>query len=383
MTTASALTGPDLKMARAKTSLILLHPFYATLACNIPWIKSTEIPTMATDGDHVYWNPDFVDKMTLDETKGVICHEIMHCVFLHMFRMGARDRYNWNVATDYVINDLLTKEGFVLPKGALLNPQLVQAGKELAENVYSMLPPPPPPDKNGQQPGMGNGGPMDKLMEPKGTQAERTAKSNIMKVRIAQAAQAAKMCGKLSGNLERLVGEELRPQVDWKDVLRRFVSVRAKVESSYAKPKRRFLADDLYLPSLTGERMGGLTVAVDCSGSIGARELNEFAAEIYAIVEDCRPAHLDVLYFDSEISHHDHYEPDDAPRIVGHGGGGTAFSPIFKYVSAKALEPVACVVLTDGYCSDYGDAPEYPVLWVTTGAEVFPWGEVVKMKTNG
>lgn len=377
----TALTGADLKLARAKTNLILMHPFYATLACNLPWVEREDIPTMATDGDHIYWNRKFVDEMSLDETKFVICHEIMHCVFLHMFRRGARDPYNWNVATDYVINDMLTRENIgVMPKGGLSNPQLVAAGKELAENVYDMLPPPPPQSKRGAT-GSGAGGSlMDELMEPKGTKAELSTKQNQMKVKVAQAAQAAKMCGKLSGNLERIVGSALKPKVDWKDVLRRFVSARAKVESTYARPKRRFLGEDLYLPSLSGERMGALVVAVDCSGSIGPKELDEFAAEIYAIHADCRPQQLDILYFDSEISHHDTYLQDDEPHIVGHGGGGTAFSPIFTHIAKSALEPAACVVLTDGYCSDYGPPPEYPVLWITTGVETFPWGEVVSMK---
>lgn len=373
------LTGAELKMARAKTTLILRHPFYATLVCNMPWVEDNSIPTMATDGDTVWWNRQFVEKMTLDETMFVICHEIMHCVFMHMNRLKGRDPYNWNVATDYVINDLLTRENIgTMPQGGLSNPQLVQAGKELAENVYDLLPP-TPKDKQGG-PGTGQPGPLDQLKQPSGSKAQQTAKENMMKVRVAQAAQAAKMCGKLSGNIERLVGGILKPVVDWRDVLRNFVTVRAKIDATYAKPKRRFLGEDIYLPSLVGERMGTLVVAVDCSGSIGQRELDEFAAEIYAIHQDVRPQQLEILYFDSVISHHDSYAADDTPRIVGHGGGGTAFSPIFNFVDQHGLEPVATVVLTDGYCSDYGPPPAYPVLWVTTGSESFPWGEVVAMK---
>lgn len=387
----TTLTGADLKMARAKTSLILMHPFYATMAMNMPWIKTEpddpSCPTMATDGENVYWNPGFVETMSHEETMFVICHEILHCVFDHMGRLGNRDTYNWNVATDIVINDMLTNENIgSMPKGGLLNPALASAGKHLAEHVYSLLPPPPPQGKQNYHQGKGGGpaggkpGPLDAIRPRKGSKAQQTAAANVMKVRVAQAAQAAKMCGKMSANMERLVGSVLKPVVDWKDVLRRFVSAKAKIDSSYARPKRRWLGEDIYLPSLSGERMGALVVAVDCSGSIGQKELDEFAAEIYAIHADCRPTQLDILYFDSEISHHDSYLSDDEPMIKGHGGGGTAFSPIFKFIDKNALEPVACVVLTDGYCSDYGPAPAYPVLWITTGEKKFPWGEVVEMK---
>jgi predicted metal-dependent peptidase len=387
----TTLVGADLKMARAKTSLVLSHPFYATLALNMPWVKTDpedpSCPTMCTDGETVYWNPGFVEKMTHEETMFVICHEILHCVFDHMGRIKNRDGYNWNVATDIVINDMLKREGIgTMPEGGLDNPQLAAAGKYLAEDVYSLLPPPPPKGKQGYHQGKGQpkGGkgqmPLDQIRPRQGSKAQQSAAANIMKVRVAQAAQAAKMCGKMSADMERLVGSVLKPQVDWKDVLRRFVSARAKIDHSFARPKRRFLADDLYLPSMSGERLGNIVVAVDCSGSIGQKELDEFAAEIYAIHADCRPVQLDVLYFDSVISHHDSYTSEDTPKIVGHGGGGTAFSPIFKFIDDKAIEAVACVVLTDGYCSDYGPAPSYPVLWITTGETKFPWGEVVEMK---
>ena len=57
---------------------------------------------------------------------------------------------------------------------------------------------------------------------------------------------------------------------------------------------------------------------------------------------------------------------DDEPVISPHGGGGTAFSPIFKYMQEKDIDPVACVVLTDLCCDDFGDEPAYPVLWAVS-----------------
>lgn len=372
---------PEFKLAKAKANLIIIQPFYATLACNMPWVRDDSIPTMATDGKNVYWSGPFVDSMTLDECKFVICHEIMHCVFLHMFRMGARDHYNWNVATDIVINDMLIKEGVgTMPKMGLNNPQLAAAGKYLAEEVYNLLPPPPPKGKQGGAGGNGTPGPLDQLRPAGGSQADQSQAANDMKVRVAQAAQAAKMQGKLSAGLERLVGEMLKPKVNWRDVLRNFLTVRSKTERSYARPNRRYLDQDMFLPTLRGEQMGAILVAVDCSGSIGQRELDEFATEIRAIHQDLRPGTLHVIYFDSTIAHAEVYGPDDTLDIKPHGGGGTAFSPIFKYATDNDLEPVACVVLTDGYCSDYGPAPDYPVLWTTTGATDMPWGQVVEMK---
>ena len=372
----------DFKLSKAKTALIFEQPFFATLSIGMPWVRDDTLdpPTMATDGDNIYWHPDFVAKSSHDELKFVVCHEILHCVFQHMDRVGTRDRYKWNVATDVIINDLLKRENIgAFPAGGIDMPQLAAAGKYLAEEVYNLLPPTPPGNQGKSGANGTNGQPLDNLKQRTGSKAEQTEKANRTKVRVAQAAQAAKMCGKLSSGIERLVADVLQPKVDWRDVLRRFVSQRAKVDVSFARPKRRFAGEDIYLPSKSGETLGELLIAVDCSGSIGQRELDEFTAEITAIHQDLRPSKIHVVYFDSSISHYESYEPEDTLNIRPHGGGGTAFSPIFAYADQHAIEPTACVVLTDLYCSDFGSAPAYPVLWCTNGAVDAPFGEVVKM----
>ena len=61
-------------------------------------------------------------------------------------------------------------------------------------------------------------------------------------------------------------------------------------------------------------------------------------------------------------------------------GGGTAFSPIFRFMQDKDIDPVACVVLTDLCCDDFGDEPAYPVLWVSNMKGDAPWGEIVYME---
>ena len=44
------------------------------------------------------------------------------------------------------------------------------------------------------------------------------------------------------------------------------------------------------------------------------------------------------------------------------------------------IDPVACVVLTDLCCDDFGDEPAYPVLWVSNMKGDAPWGEIVYME---
>ena len=150
----------------------------------------------------------------------------------------------------------------------------------------------------------------------------------------------------------------------------------------WARPNRRFLSQGLYLPSVSGESLGEIAFAVDCSGSIGEDEINQFASEITTVWQDQRPTKVHVIYFDSEVSHYDEFEQEDEPVVKPHGGGGTAFSPVFRYMADKGIEPVACIFLTDLCCNDFGDAPDYPVLWVSTHDDKAPFGEVVMMEDN-
>lgn len=365
---------PMKRLSKAKTSLILSHPFIGTVALNMPMKLDESVPTAATNGREVRYNPHFLGELTDEQVTFLVAHECFHPMLEHMYRLKGRQRMRWNKAADYVINQLLVDEkvGKFIP-GGCLDANLYRAGNGTSEGIYDLL----PDDGNGE--GDAPGGTGSDLEDPGGSPAEQAQAQAEWKVKVAQAAQAAKMMGKLSANMQRFVDEVLQPKVVWQDVLRRFMQ-RAKTSTrSWARPNRRFLTQGLYLPSVSGEALGEIVVAVDCSGSISPRDINEFAAEIRAIHEDTKPTAVHVVYFDSKVCHVDHYAPDDALDIKPHGGGGTAFSPIFEFVSEAAITPVACVVLTDLYCDDFGPAPDYPVLWVSHGQDKAPWGEVVKV----
>ena len=371
------------KIVKAKTQLIFDQPFFASLLCSMPMTPDESIPTMATNGESIRFNPAWVDGLSIPEIVFVLGHEVMHCVFNHMYRKGTRDHKRWNKATDYVINDLLQTEkiGKVI-EGSLLDAALVREGNGHAEGVYDVLSKEAEkqPDKGQDSPGPGQpGGSLDDCEDAGVDEADKAQKQAEMKVRVVQAANAAKMCGKLSVGMARLVDDIVKPKVDWREVLRRFLSDKAKMEYSFARPKRRFLADDLCLSSLQGEKAGCFVVAVDCSGSIDKATLDSFAAEIKAIVEDTHPAMTHVLYFDSKISHAESYGPYDSLDIKPHGGGGTAFSPIFEHIRVNDLQPIACVVLTDLYANDFGPVPAYPVLWASNGRVEAPFGAIISM----
>lgn len=365
----------DRLLAKARTALVLEHPFIGNVALNMPFVPDHSIRTAMTNGKEIRYNPRFMDSMGDEERKFVVAHECFHPMLEHNFRRGERQHKRWNKAGDYVINQLLTDENIgKMPQFGLLNPQLYKAGNGSTDGIYNLLP---------DEPDDGSGGDgteaMDDCADGGGSPAEQAQQAAEWKVRVAQAAQAAKMMGKMSAGLERLVSEVLTPKVDWRDVLRKFVEKCRSDQRSFARPNRRFLSQGLYLPSISGESLGEIAIAVDCSGSIDDKILAQFAGEINAIKEDGNPTCLHVVYFDSRVSHYEKYERDDTLNIRAHGGGGTAFSPVFEYFAEHDIEPVACIFLTDLCCDDFGDAPQYPVLWVSTDEGTAPFGEVVLM----
>jgi predicted metal-dependent peptidase len=366
------------KLAKAKTALILEHPFIGTLAMKMPFELSEDVPTAGTNGKRVKFNPHFIENLTDEELKFLVAHEICHPMFEHPWRRHDRDHQRWNIAGDYVINELLVADGIgKMPEGGLQDTSMYDAGGGTTDGIFKLL---PEQEEGDGDSGTGSGGEgWQDCEDGEGTQADKDQAAAEMKVSVAQAAQAAKMMGKMSSGMARLVDEVLNPKVDWREVLRRFVEKCRSDTRTFARPNRRYMSQGLYLPSVSGEAMGELAFAIDCSGSVGADDLNQFTAELLAVHEDHKPRKIHLIYFDNEVSHYESFSKDDELHVEPHGGGGTDFAPVFRYMEEHDIEPVATVFLTDLYCNSFGKQPDHPVLWVSNGEKEAPFGEVVMM----
>jgi predicted metal-dependent peptidase len=71
--------------------------------------------------------------------------------------------------------------------------------------------------------------------------------------------------GKVGGNTPREIGELLKPKVDWREVLRRFVrtSLKDRDSVSWRKAHKNYLWQDIILPSILGKRVKHLVIAMD------------------------------------------------------------------------------------------------------------------------
>ena len=109
------------RIVQSRVRLLLKHPFFGNLATRLKLKNADDwCPTAATDGMHLFYNREFITPLTSDELDFLIGHEVMHCVYDHMERREGRQPQIWNMATDYVINGQLVREGLgKMPKEGL------------------------------------------------------------------------------------------------------------------------------------------------------------------------------------------------------------------------------------------------------------------------
>jgi len=374
----TALDELQRKVGKAKSLLILDHPFFGTACSKRPIIYTHDIPTAAMSGTgQMYMNPDWCAPLTVRQLMFLLAHEALHYMLCHALRLGTRDPKAWNIAADKVINDTLidAKVGDFIDGGVTLNGARDMATEELYDEND---------DGDGQGPGgIGNdvGSPVDDdgnaLDDSQIGQLEAQAKIDAI-----QSAKAAKAVGKLPGSLERLVEQLVNVTTPWHDILERFMQSKIKDGYSWNRPNRRFIARNIYIPGTDyTPSMGPLVIAVDTSGSLQASDIDVFNGHINRILETCNPEVVHVLYCDAHVHGVDEYTPDDFPvHIQAKGGGGTSFKPVFEYIDDNNIDPECVVYLTDGYGDQNTFTTTHETVWLTTGTTSFDWGTVIKFE---
>ena len=328
-----------------------------------------DIPTACTNGRDVYYGRKFVESLNDSDLRGVILHEAKHKMYRHMATWKHLNKINpqkANMACDYVINLELVDEGnrtdkFVsLPKGGLYDEKF--KGLDSGQ-VFNLLPDPP-------KGGGGSGGTLDEH-DWEGAESMTPDEIKDLASEIDQAIrQGAILAGKVNGRIDRSFTDLMSAKVDWKEALREFVSsvCKGKDDSTWAKPSRRWLQHDVYMPSTISDTMGRVVVAIDTSGSIGGSILNRFISEVASIMENVNPELVDLIYWDNEVASHEVYGLNEADKMKQStkpkGGGGTTPSCITKYLKDKTIVPECAIVLTDGCVgNDWGGNWTSPVLW--------------------
>lgn len=361
------------KLARAIARTVLDHPFFASLLLGMRLREDGRTRTACTNGREIRYNPDFVDSLSIDEVVFVLAHLVMHVAHRHPLRRSTRKPGRFNKAGDYAINAILKEAGLSMLPGALYEKEFANLA---AEQIYDRL-----PLSSDDRDDHGRGIADDENDDPGGcggfedardeygnllSKAERKREEAKVTIAIQKAAQAAKAQGKLPGCLERLVDELVHPILDWREILRTFVDRTARNDYSWIHPNRRHIASGIYLPSFRSNGLKPLVLAVDTSGSIGQRELNQFQAELNDILQSY-PSTVNVVYCDSRISAIQTFLPEEYPvELKPVGSGGTDLRPPFDWAMKNVPDACCIIYLTDLQGKSPEIDPGIPTLWVST-----------------
>ena len=377
------MTTAEKKIVQARVAMLFDHPFFGNLAMFLEVAEKPEMfpPTMATDGRHLYYHPDFISKTSLEELTGVIAHEVGHVALLHPPRRHNRNEIRWNIACDYAVNDLVLKE-FKLPEGVLCSPAYADKS---AEWIYERL-----PEMCGGEKGKGTLDSHGEWADWGLGEGEEQGKSSQNRLegsleqewreRVAQAASQARMQGKLPGHLETLVDGILQPKLDWKTILRDMITSCAKSDFQLVPPNKKHMWRGLYLPSLTGEEIS-IGVGIDSSGSISDKEVRDFLSELKGICDSYENYTVYLFVADTHIRQRFELHPFDPLPDTITGRGGTSF---IEPLEEAARLPISSFVYMTDLCGAFPEQePAFPVIWVAVGDGEAPWGKIIRLPEGG
>lgn len=350
----------DLMLAKVKMKLFYQKGsvFLSTLLCNLQVKWDETIPTACTNEKEIRWNPHFFIRIPIEERVFVLAHEIWHCAYHHCGRLGDRKPKTWNIAADHVINLMLIDQGFSIRNLGFPiyhDPQFKGMSVDL---VYEML------DKQNPNGSMGS------VPEPEGL-ADDIEEADITDIEavgnIVQAVAASKMAGErgiIPGELEEFLDKFLNPILPWEVILQQYLSELAHDDYSYRRPSRRY--DDPLMPSLYNEgALQEINWYVDVSGSITEQMALRFFSEMVYVKETFNPGKINIIQFDTRITHVlELTDDDDFNEIHIHGRGGTDLSPVYDHI--MKTKPNAALIFSDMECPPMRD-PQIPVIWAMFG----------------
>lgn len=381
---------PQQRIERAHIQLMRSKQF-CLLSGIIMLGKSTvtdDVPTAATDGRDKFYGIDFMNKLDEKELNFVVAHENFHVLYKHLTTWQCLNRQNpqlANMACDYVINqqivDLDPNNDIIkVPDiGCLLDEKY--RGWDSGQVFADLLKNPPP---QGSGDGDGSGSLDDhKWDEAKDMTAEE--KEQLSRAVDQAVRQGELLASKMGGTSPRDIGAIPEPKVDWREQLRDFVSsvTSGRDSTTWRRPNRRWLANDVYMPSPYSESIGPVVIGVDTSGSIDQQQINEFLAEVRSIANDTPPERIHLLYWDTDVAGEEVYEQGMYESLVEStkpaGGGGTNPLCVERYVNDMSTKPEIVLMLSDGYI--FGDWPEFgvPTIWGMTTNKQAPNATNIKL----
>ena len=374
------------RLIKSRVAMLLKYPFWGPLAARLKLEEVEWCKTIATDGRKFYYNKEFVQKLSDGELIFGFGHELGHIIFDHMTRRGSREPGIWNMAGDYVINNMLIREnvGTRITAVPILEDRKYEG--KTADEVYDDLMANATVikmtlDDHLEMDGEGDGNETDADGNPipgkgkpkfkKLTEEEQKALRDEWREAVIQATKNAG-AGNVPLDIQRLVKDITAPVMDLKDLLRIQFSGSVKSDYTWMRPNRKAWHTGAVLPGqLPGEELD-IVVALDASGSIDDRMLSDFLGMVQGSLDQFTSYKVRVVTFDTDVYNEDTFTGDDG-RSMGEyniqGGGGTSFECVWHWMKHNDIQPHQLVFFTDGYpFGSWGDPDYCDTLFVVHGS---------------
>ena len=365
------------RLESAISKLVTFQPLYGEVFLHLNKKETKKLPTLAVGVIRrvdlaLYYNPDFIEKLSPIELRSVLKHEALH-ILLHHLTRAKHFAYNprgYNIAADCAINCHI--EG--LPDGALYPRQFGLEDNQSSEWYYEKL----------KKECENEGKDFDDLIEGKGDTVDDHSMwdefdDDIVEEKIRNIAEKAikeqekKGWGNIAGNLAAQIIAANKPIVNWKKEVRWFINKLVLMGRKHTRmrPNRRY---GITSPGTKRNYTSKLLVAFDTSGSVSDTQLEYFATELNGMIDHVK---VDFIQFDTQIYGDPEPFGKKARKIDIKGRGGTCFAPVIEL--ADELRYDGLVVFTDGY-APFPDRPRTRMLWAVCDQDKdveFPYGKKV------
>lgn len=385
----AVITQATNRLIESRIKLLFNHPFFGQLALRLSLVPADPswCPTAATDGRKFYFNPEFVNSLTPGENVFLVGHELGHCIYEHFMRREGRDPKLWNIAGDYIINNMLDDETC---KGKNSCAEVIKTinifldhkydgwtTEEVYDDLRQQQENGEKPEENGELVDVhidfnsdgqksdeddgnvspnrtGSGGDEEGKglagkPEPM-TENQKKEIQNQMRDAMIQAAQSVG-AGNVPGDLRRMISDLVEPKMDWRDILRSQIESSVKSNYSFLRPNRKGWHMSAILPGMDTDFKIDVCLAIDVSGSISEQMVKEFISEVAGIMDEYEDYRIRIWCFDTKVSGYDEFTSDDdrdATDFKLTGGGGTDFMANWKYMVENDIEPDQFIMFTDG-----------------------------------
>ena len=369
-------------LLKAKSLLTVKYPYFGMLASRLNFEPSESLSGYASNGKRFIYNVEFLERRSVEEVMFILTNAVMHHVLSHQQRKLNRRGRLWQLATDYAINNLLSKSGLHIPQGANYNKEYEGM---YAEEIYDAL-------KNDLNLGegdaygeSGDSAPQNTLMEQDSDDLGEfanidgiadeldTADESQWQYAASIAQEVAQRKGAMPLGLERLGKKVKAADVDWRFELYNAVNRHMRNNYAFMPPNKKHIHRGIALPSLTSDTLS-LCVAVDTSGSIDDALLGAFMEEFKSIMQNFPSVKIELIIADAKVHAHHTFISGDKMDFPLKGGGGTDYRPTFDYVEANLPMTTMLLYFTDGEGSYPRIPPNYEVLWALSRKAKVPFG---------